>query len=240
MGVMPGNIGSLKTLIFLMRSFPIFLFHFLVLQNHCGWWLQPWNYKMLAPWKISYDKTQRHYFAYKGLYSQSDGFSCSHVWMWELDHKEGWVPKNWCFWTVVLEKTLESPLDCKEIKSVHPKGNQSWIFIRKTDAEAEAPILWPPVAKRRLTGKRLWCWERLKAGRERNNRRWWLDGITDSMDMSLSKLRVMVMDREAWCAAVHGLQRVRFDWTTEQQLDAKNCKEMDSPVNLQKEPTSWF
>ena len=158
MGVMPGNIGSLKTLIFLMRSFPIFLFHFLVLHNHCRWWLQPWNYKMLAPWKISYDKKQRHYFVYKGPYSQSDGFSCSHVWMWELDHKEGWVPKNWCFWTVVLEKTLESPLDCKEIKSVHPKGNQSWIFIRRTDAEAEAPILWPPVTKRRLIGKRLWYW----------------------------------------------------------------------------------
>ena len=94
---------------------------------------------MLAPWKKSHDqprqhiKKQRHYFAYKGLYSQSDGFSCSHVWMWELDHKEGWVPKNWCFWTVVLEKTLESPLDCKEIKSVHPKGNQSWIFSGRTD-----------------------------------------------------------------------------------------------------------
>ena len=84
---------------------------------------------------------------------QSYGFSSSHVWMWELDHKESWVLKNWCFWTVVLEKTLESPLDCKEIQPVHPKGNQSWIFIRKTDAEAEIPILWPPNAKNWLIGK---------------------------------------------------------------------------------------
>ena len=80
----------------------------------------------------------------KGLSSQSCGFSCSHVWIWELDSKESWAPKNWCFWTVVLEKTLESPLDCKEIQLVHPKGNQSWIFIGRTDAEAETPILWPP------------------------------------------------------------------------------------------------
>ena len=95
----------------------------------------------------------RHYFAKKGPSSQRCGFSSSHVWMWELDHKEGWAPKNWCFWTVVLEKTLESPLDCKEIQPVHPKGNQSWIFIERTDAEAEAPILWPPDAKTWLIGK---------------------------------------------------------------------------------------
>ena len=82
-----------------------------------------------------------------------NGFSSSHVWMWELDHKESWVLKNWWFWTVVLEKTLESPLDCKEIKPVHPKGNQSWLFIRRTDAEAETPILWPPDAKNWLIGK---------------------------------------------------------------------------------------
>ena len=89
----------------------------------------------------------RHYFANKGPSSQSYGVSSSHVWMWELDHKESWAPKNWCFWTVVLEKTLESSLDCKEIKPVHPKGNQSWIFIGRTDAEAETPILWPPDVK---------------------------------------------------------------------------------------------
>ena len=92
-------------------------------------------------------------FTNKGSYSQSYGFSSSHVWMWELEHKESWVPKNWCFWTVVLEKTLESPLDCKEIQPVHPKWNQSWIFIVKTDVEAETPILWPPDAKKWLIGK---------------------------------------------------------------------------------------
>ena len=92
-------------------------------------------------------------------------FSSSHVWMWELDHKEGWAPKNWCFWTVVLEKTLESPLDCKETKSVNPKGNKPWIFIGRTDAEVEASILWPPDMKSQLM-KRSWCWERLRAGRE--------------------------------------------------------------------------
>ena len=114
---------------------------------------------MLAPWKKSYDqprqhtKKQRHYFANKGLYSQSCGFSSSHVWMWELDCKEGWAPKNWWFWTVVLEKTLESLLDCKEIQPFNPKENQSWIFIRRTNVEAETPILWPPNTKNWLLGK---------------------------------------------------------------------------------------
>ena len=92
-------------------------------------------------------KKQRHYFDNKGSSSQIYGFSSSHIWMWELDCKENWVPKNCCFWTVVLEKTLESPLDCKEIQPVHLKGNQSWIFIGRTDVEAETPILWPPDAK---------------------------------------------------------------------------------------------
>ena len=105
---------------------------------------------MLTPWKKSYDqprqhiKKQRHYFANKGPSSQSYAFSSSHVWMWELDRKESWAPKNWCFWTVVLEKILGSPLDCKEIQPVHPKGNQSWIFTGRNDAEGETPILWPP------------------------------------------------------------------------------------------------
>ena len=109
--------------------------------------------KMPPPWKKSYDqsrqhiKRQRHYFANIGPSSKSYGFSSSHVRMWELDHKESWAQKNWCFWTVVLEKTLESPLNSKEIQSVHPKGNWSWIFIGRTDAEAEAPLLWPPDAK---------------------------------------------------------------------------------------------
>ena len=96
---------------------------------------------------------QRHYFANKGSSSPSHGFSSSHVWMWELDYKEGWALKNWCFWTVVLEKTLESPLVSKEIKAVHPKGDQSWIFIGRTDAEAEGPIFWPPDARNWLTEK---------------------------------------------------------------------------------------
>ena len=129
----------------------------------------------------------RHYFADKGPSSQSYGFSSSHVQMWTLDHKEGWVLKNWCFWIVVLEKILESTL---EIKPVSPKRNQSWIFIGRTDAEAEASILWPPDAKNWLTEKdpdagKDWNWEK-------NRRKWqrlrWLDSITDSMDMSLSKL----------------------------------------------------
>ena len=114
---------------------------------------------MLAPWKRSYDqprqhiKKQRHYLANKGPSSQGYGFSSGHVGMWELDYKESWALKNWCFWTVVLEKTLESLLDWKEIQSVHPEGNQSWIFIVRTDAEAEAPILWPPDVKNWLIGK---------------------------------------------------------------------------------------
>ena len=109
--------------------------------------------KRLTPWKESYDqprqhiKKQRHYFANKGLSSPGCGFSSSHVWMWELDYEKSWAPKNWCFWTVVLEKTLESPMDCKEIQSVHLKGDQSWVFIGRTDVEAETPILWPPDEK---------------------------------------------------------------------------------------------
>ena len=114
---------------------------------------------MLVPWKKSYDhprqhiKKQRHYFANKGPSSQGYGFSSGHVWMWELDYKESWALENWCFWTVVLEKTLESPLDCKEIQPVHPKGDQSWVFIGRTDAEAETPVLWLPDVNNWLTGK---------------------------------------------------------------------------------------
>ena len=131
--------------------------YFLGLQSHCRQWLQPWNYKTLAPWEESYHKPrqcfikQRHYFADKDPSSQSYGFSSSHVRMWEPDHKEVWAPKNWCFWIVVLEKTLESPLDCREIKLVHPKGNQPWIFIGRT--EVEALIFWSPGAKSQLIGK---------------------------------------------------------------------------------------
>ena len=141
---------------------------------------------MPAPWKKTYDqpkqhiKMQRHYFVNKGTSSQSYGFSSSHVWMWDLDYKESWAPKNWCLWTVVLEKTLESPLEYKEIQPVHPKGNQSWIFIGRTDVEAETPILWTPDAKNWLIWKRPWCWERLKAGGEGDDRGWdgWMPSLT--------------------------------------------------------------
>ena len=99
-------------------------------------------------------------------------FFVSHVWMWELDHKESWLSKNWCFWTVVLEKTLESPMYCKEIQPVHPKGNQAWTFTGRTDAEAEAPVLWSPWREGLIHWKRPWCWERLRAGGEEDNRGW--------------------------------------------------------------------
>ena len=117
-------------------------------------------------------KKQRHHFANKWPYSQSYGFSSSHVQMWELDHKEGWAPKHWCTRPVMLEKTLESPLDSKEIKPVQPKGNQSWIFIGRTDAEAEAPILSPPKWKEPILWKTPWCWERLNLGGEGDDRGW--------------------------------------------------------------------
>ena len=128
-----------------------------------------------TPWKKSYDqprqhsKKKRHYFANKGPSGQGYGFSSGLVWMWELDYKESWVMKNWCFWTVVLEKTLENPLDCKKIQPVHPKGNQSWVFIGRTDVETETPILWPPDVKNWLIGKdpdagKDWRWEKGTTG----------------------------------------------------------------------------
>ena len=161
---------------------------------------------------------KKHYFADKGLYSQSYGLSSSHIWMWELDHKEGWALKVWCFWTVVLGKTLESPLDCKEIQPVNPQGSKSCIFIGRTDAEAETPILWLPHAKNWLTGKD-WCWEGLGAGGEGDDRGW--DGW---MASPTQWTWVWVGSGSWWWTGrpgrlqFMGSQRVGHDWATELKL----------------------
>ena len=167
--------------------------YFFGLQNHCRWWLQPWNKKTLALWKKSYDQfrqhiqKQRHYFANKGSSRQGYSFSSSQVWMWELNCKESWVKKNWCFWTVVL-KTLESPLDCKEIQPVYPKGDLSWVFAERTDVEAETPILWPPDAKSWL------IWKDPDAGKDWGQEE---KGMTED-------------EMVGWC---HGLNGCELEWT---------------------------
>ena len=141
----------------------------------------------------------------------------SHAWIWEFGHKEDWAPKNWCFHTVMLQKTLEHPLDSQEIQTVNPKGNQSWIFIGRADAEAEALILWPPNAKSWLIWKDPDAgkdWGRRRRGRQRMR---WLDGIINSMATSLSKFQEIVKDRQGWHASVHGVTKSRTcDLATEQ------------------------
>ena len=180
---------------------------------------------MLTPWQKSYDqsrqnvKKQRHYFANKGLSSQSYCFSSNHVWMWELDYKKSWAPKNWCFWTVVLENSLESPLDSKEIQPVHPKGD--WVFIRRTDVEAETPILWPSDAKSWLIWKDpAWCWERLKARGEGDNRGWdgWMASPTQGTWVWVNSGSWWWTWRPGILQSV-GSQRVGHDWVTETELN---------------------
>ena len=159
-------------------------------------------------------KKQRHYFAKKCPSSQSHGFSCSRVWMWELDYKESWGPKNWCIWTVVLEKTLERPLDSKKIQLVYPKGNQSWIFIGRTDAEAETPILWPPDAKNWL------IWKNPDAGKdwrqEGDDRGWdgWMASPTPWTWVWVSSGSWLWTGKPGMLQSM-GSQCVGHDWVTE-------------------------
>ena len=177
--------------------------------------------------------------ANKGLSSQSYGFSGSHVWMWELDHKESWAPKNLCLWTVVLEKTLESLLDCKEIKPVNPKGNQSWTFIQRTDAEAETAILWSPDVKNWLIGKDP------NAGKDQRQEE---KGMTEDEMVGwhhqlngheFGKLPQLVMDREARCALVHWVAKSQTlsDWT---KLNCDVGEDSWESLGLQGDPTSPF
>ena len=179
-------------------------------QDHCGQWLKPWNWKMIGFWQKHDDKfrqcvvKKRHYSANKGLYSQSCSLHSSHIWLWELDCKEGRTPKNQCLWTMVLGKTPESPLGSKEIIPVSLKGDEPWILTGRTDAEAEAPIFWSSYVNRGLNRKSMML-GKIEGRRRRGHQRMrWLNGITNVINMNLGKLRGIVMDRETWHAAVHG------------------------------------
>ena len=165
-------------------------------------------------------KKQRHHFADNSLYSQSYDFSSGHVWMWQLDHKESWAPKNWCFRTVLLEKTLESPLESKEIKPINPEGNVSWIIHCKDWWWSWSFNTLANWWKSWLIGKKKTLMLGKIEGRRRRGqqRMRLLDGIPDSMDMSMSKLWEMVKDRKGWCVASMGSQRVVHDWVTEWQI----------------------
>ena len=179
------------------------------------------TYKTKFPKNLVTTEYKKNHFADKGPYSQSHGFSSSHTRMWELNHKEGWAPKNWSFQTVVLEKTLESPLDSKEGKLVNPKGNQLWIFIGRTDAEADAPILWPPDAKP-THWKTSWCWKRLKQKGEEGDRGWdgWMASPTQWISLWANSGRFE--GQGTWRATISSQGRKESDTTLWLNVNSNN------------------
>ena len=179
-------------------------------------------------------KKQRHYFANKGPSCQGYGFSSGHVWMWELDYKESWAQKNWCFWTVVLDKTLESPLDCKEIQPIHPKGDQFWVFIGGTDVWSCNSNTLATWCEELTHLERPWCWERLKAGGAGDDRGW------DGWMTLLTQWRWVWINSGSWwwtgkpgVLCFMGLQRVGHDWVTELNFDPMDCSMPGFPVHNQ-------